>query len=340
MELHIEYARTTDGVNIAYSVMGQGEAIVVASNTFGDLNNYAHGFYGWVDQLVASGRRVVIYDGRGAGSSDRDVVDSPEGRALDLEAVVDRVGLETFPLLGRIHGVAAAVAYTARHPDRVSRLVLWSPYARGKDYYTASAYTRAIKALAEASDEDWEFVTQTLGHWATGFQDAARSRSMAEAFKAGMSGHQYLLAIAANEQVDVGALLPGISIPTLVIRQPSSVVADPNAPKLFASTIPSARLVVVSGSDEATSAVIDFMAVASEPTAAPQSVIPGGLRTVLFTDIVGHTEMMRRLGDANGRDVLREHERITREMLKAHGGAEVKTMGDGFMASFGSVTSG
>jgi class 3 adenylate cyclase len=64
-----------------------------------------------------------------------------------------------------------------------------------------------------------------------------------------------------------------------------------------------------------------------------------GLRTVLFTDIVGHTEMMHRLGDAKGRDVLREHERITRDTLKQHGGAEVKTMGDGFMASFSSVTS-
>jgi class 3 adenylate cyclase len=65
---------------------------------------------------------------------------------------------------------------------------------------------------------------------------------------------------------------------------------------------------------------------------------PSGLRTVLFTDLVGHTEMMSRLGDAKARDVLREHERITREVLKANGGTEVKTMGDGFMASFGSVT--
>ena len=63
-----------------------------------------------------------------------------------------------------------------------------------------------------------------------------------------------------------------------------------------------------------------------------------GVTTVLFTDIVGHTEMMSRLGDARGREVLREHERITREVLAQHGGAEVKTMGDGFMASFGSVT--
>ena len=59
---------------------------------------------------------------------------------------------------------------------------------------------------------------------------------------------------------------------------------------------------------------------------------------MLFTDVVGHTEMMRRLGDERGRAVLREHERITRDLLKEHGGAEVKTMGDGFMASFASVT--
>jgi class 3 adenylate cyclase len=68
-------------------------------------------------------------------------------------------------------------------------------------------------------------------------------------------------------------------------------------------------------------------------------VSPGAVfRTILFTDLVGHTEMMSRLGDKKGREVLREHERITREVLKAHGGTEVKTMGDGFMASFGSVT--
>jgi class 3 adenylate cyclase len=62
------------------------------------------------------------------------------------------------------------------------------------------------------------------------------------------------------------------------------------------------------------------------------------LRTVLFTDLVGHTEMMSRLGDERGRALLREHENITRSLLKQYGGTEVKTMGDGFMASFGSVT--
>ena len=74
----------------------------------------------------------------------------------------------------------------------------------------------------------------------------------------------------------------------------------------------------------------------SEPSAAEEATPASAFRTVLFTDIVGHTEMMQRLGDEQGRAVLREHERITRETLTAHGGTEVKTMGDGFMASFGS----
>jgi len=82
------------------------------------------------------------------------------------------------------------------------------------------------------------------------------------------------------------------------------------------------------------------MAVALSPAEPAAEGAVGGdtVRIILFTDLVGHTAMMRRLGDAAGREVLRDHERITRETLKAHAGAEVKTMGDGFMVSFGSIT--
>ena len=83
---------------------------------------------------------------------------------------------------------------------------------------------------------------------------------------------------------------------------------------------------------------IDEFLEQTQPSRASRAAATRAFRTVLFTDLVGHTEMMPRLGDERGRDVLREHERITREVLKAHGGTEVKTMGDGFMASFGSVT--
>jgi class 3 adenylate cyclase len=112
--------------------------------------------------------------------------------------------------------------------------------------------------------------------------------------------------------------------------------------------IPGAQLSFIDGTGvipaygdvpEGVRAIRSFLGLDDTPAAEVGRTLSGGTRTVLFTDIVGHTEMMQRLGDDEGRDVLREHERITREMLKAHGGAEVKTMGDGFMASFASVTS-
>jgi class 3 adenylate cyclase len=114
----------------------------------------------------------------------------------------------------------------------------------------------------------------------------------------------------------------------------------------FASLIPNAELVVVESnvgryleSPAERAALMKFLGVEYvEPADGPQVALPFSFRTVLFTDLVGHTEMMSRLGDERGRAVLREHEAITREVLKAHGGTEVKTMGDGFMASFGSVT--
>jgi class 3 adenylate cyclase len=86
-------------------------------------------------------------------------------------------------------------------------------------------------------------------------------------------------------------------------------------------------------------AILDFLS--SQPKAGSAVAEPridtSSVRTILFTDLVDHTAMMQRLGDARGRDVLREHERITREALKAHGGTEVKTIGDSFMASFPSA---
>ncbi len=128
---------------------------------------------------------------------------------------------------------------------------------------------------------------------------------------------------------------------------------DPNIPLALgqevAAAIPDATFVPVDGvishyafgDQEAVLRVaLPFLKRGEPPTssdAAASATGPSGVRTVLFTDIAGHTEMMRRLGDEKGRDVLREHERITREALKAHGGSEIKTMGDGFMASFASA---
>jgi class 3 adenylate cyclase len=104
----------------------------------------------------------------------------------------------------------------------------------------------------------------------------------------------------------------------------------------MAAAIPEAQMIEVPPGPAWSQAVGRFLRGDERP--APEVPAPAAFRTVLFTDLVGHTEMMSRLGDERGRAVLREHEQITREVLKQHGGTEVKTMGDGFLASFGSVT--
>ena len=149
-----------------------------------------------------------------------------------------------------------------------------------------------------------------------------------------MSAQAYLRALEAAKSIDVSALLPQISVPTFVVVDQTNVLAVPDAGRALASAIPGAQFVSVRGPRRATNAVIEFITAAS----APQAPSPGGgTRTVLFTDLVGHTEMMQRLGDALGREVLRDHERITREALKKYAGTEIKTDGDSFMVSFASV---
>jgi class 3 adenylate cyclase len=150
----------------------------------------------------------------------------------------------------------------------------------------------------------------------------------------------------ATRPADVTPMLSEVRAPTLVLHR----IADPVIPfaagQKLAAGIPGARFVLLEGKGhlfylgDYSKILVSVDALLGDrakdvPAAAPQA---SALRTVLFTDLVGHTEMMQRLGDDKGRDVLREHERITREVLKANGGTEVKTMGDGFMASFGSVT--
>jgi class 3 adenylate cyclase len=135
-----------------------------------------------------------------------------------------------------------------------------------------------------------------------------------------------------------------ITTPTLVLHRrgmKDPPIADVQA---LAARIRNARLLLLDGDSSApyvgdiepiVTAIDEFL---RDGDGAPAPAPRTGLVTVLFTDLVGHTEMMQRLGDERGRELLREHERITRETLAAHGGTEVKTMGDGFMASFGSVT--
>jgi class 3 adenylate cyclase/pimeloyl-ACP methyl ester carboxylesterase len=335
MELNMRYATTADGVSIAYAVAGQGAPLVRVPNP-----PFSHVQLEWREgtffDRLGRGRMLITFDPRGTGMSDRDVTDySLDARLLDIEAVVDSIPLPAFALHGVWHSGPLVIEYAARHLERVSHLILDDAFADGR----AISRTPAGRALSQLAG-DWEAVTESIAFTfaGAGGDDARRYAK----FMQGCTTHDAARRMwAAFAQVDVTERLPQIKAPTLILQH-SGFRGFADHARLMATLIPNARVVMLGGKEvdsldvllSATSEFLGDEAASLEPTARPSA-----FRTVLFTDIVGHTEMMQRLGDAKGRDVLREHERITRDLLKQHGGAEVKTMGDGFLASFGSVTS-
>jgi len=346
MEPRIQYAQTTDGVSIAFWAVGEGMPLVHLPLYFSHIQAEWELLEcrRWYERL-AQKRKLVRYDTRGFGLSERNVTDfTVDALVLDVEAVVDRLGLERFALIGLQHSGPVAIAYAARHPEQVSHLLLWYAYARASDWLRPPRVL-AVRALV---DKDWDVFTETAAHTLLGWSAGEPARRYAALIRDSVSS-EFLQAVAIPtlNKVDVAPLLPQVSAPTLVLQRRRYEV-DVDMARGLASRIPDARLALLEGESGAPylgdveavlQAIDDFLGEGEEAAAAPaEPAAPGGLRTVLFTDIVGHTAIMRRLGDEKGREVLREHERITREALKHHGGTEVKTMGDGFLASFSSVT--
>src|SRR3990170_3231511 len=137
MEPRIQYAKTSDGVNIAFWTLGEGPPLVClpASFTHIQLEWQIPQIRAWYERL-AQARQLVRFDWRGWGLSQRDVAPLPPGLEWgqsDIEAVVEGLGLDRFALIGPQHGAPLALAYAARHPERVARLVLWCGYARADE---------------------------------------------------------------------------------------------------------------------------------------------------------------------------------------------------------------
>ncbi len=343
MEREIRYCTTRDGVSIAYAVSGAGPPLVHVPPGPSHLQlawsqPWNRARYEWL------GRRhtVISYDLRGCGLSQREGFE--HDYPLDLEAVVDALALERVSLFATAAAAKHAVAYAATYPERVDRIVLWNGIAGN-----VAAVSPSVAALVSLAESDWTLFTETYASVLGGWESHEEARQSATAMRASITPEEWKAQLAWFRAYDVMPLLPRVKAPTLVVHLRESLVPI-EAVRPLAAGIPNARFQSVDGKSV-------FMSLDSPQIAPwleaflsgdePVSETPGdgraparevSLRTVLFTDIVGHTEMMQRLGDAKGRDVLREHERITRETLKAHGGAEVKTMGDGFLASFGSVT--
>jgi len=352
MEPRIQYAKTSDGVNIAFFTLGEGMPIVMLEGgIFSNVQKQRQrrplreSF-----DFVAARWKLVAYDRRGFGLSQRDVDDfSLDKLALDVEAVVAHLALETFTLFAPMLAGPVGIAYAARRPDRVSHLILLNSYASG-DIFWQSPRSRAFRALRET---DWKTYTEAMARFF--FEDPEQGVAFInEAATPGVT-RKFM---AATEEFDASGLLSMVTCPTLVLHFAADTLVDSVADEArrlaasiagaglaearrLAAGIAGAGLVVVNDPESALRAIEKFLPQQEdERESAPAATPPeaSAFRTILFTDIEGSTALTQRLGDAKARDLLREHERIVREALKSHGGSEVKTMGDGFMASFSSAT--
>lgn len=335
----VRHLTTPDGVRIAYWAAGAGPALVYMTPW-----PWSHVAEEWsqpewvADYEYLSGfSKLVRFDPRGCGASGRDGVDlSLDARVSDLEAVIDAVEPGgTVSILASESSAHVAIAYAARHPERISHLVLTRCSALSADILPPR-----IEAMLPMIERDLEFYIDTVVSLLFGAQAQQRAAEAAALMRRCVTAGQAAAAVKSQLGLDVTNMLPAVKCETLLVAYTGEHLPPPESIMRLTWQIENSRFVVVDGtwlhSSEARQEIRDFLGAGYTPQVAAAG--PSAFRTILFTDLVGHTEMMHRLGDASGREILRQHERITRDVLKLHDGSEVKTMGDGFMASFGSVT--
>ena len=346
MEQRIQMTLTPDGVQIAFAVSGAGPLLISVP---APPDNHLQ--LEWQDperrrglEHLSTHRQLVRYDGRGTGLSDRDVTDfSLDARVSDLEAVVERLGVPQFALLSGGHGNQVAVTYAVRHPERVTHLVAVNPFAKGSEFMSADQLAIYDQMLRT----DFKMFTDVVGAQTFGWgkeegqRYAAYFRACVEPLTAAALFHAML-------KVDLSDDLPKLACPVLAIRPAESQIGNPASMRSFVAQVPRLDFASIAGApvegttSEMVTRIASFFGESwpsplSSHAEQHEEEAPLEFRTVLFTDIEDHTSMMHRLGDVAGRDVLRLHESKTREALRSFGGTEVKSMGDGFLASFRSI---
>ena len=337
----VRYCTASDGVRVAYTERGEGYPFLWipgwVSNCEIDAQFAEQAGAGPGERL-----RTIALDKRGTGLSARNLDDySLEARLRDLDAVVAACELDRFAVGGWSEGGPLAIAYTALHPERVTHLCILGSYAHGAGIGGAPDLQRAVLAVVRA---EWGMGAKLLSDLFLDANSVMTGEQFGAYQMAGANARDAHLILEAAIAIDVRDLLAKITAPTLVQHGRDDRVVPFDLGQEIAAGIRGARFISYPGGHVPSAEQLQQLAqgreefVLGQRVAASPAAARGGVATVLFTDLVGHTEMMRRLGDARGRAVLREHERITRDLLAAHGGAEVKTMGDGFMASFTSVS--
>ena len=244
MEPRIRYATSFDGVSIAFWTLGEGKPLVcLAGGPWCHVESwYVPECRRWYERLARE-RMLVCHDLRGTGWSEREVSDySLDALVADVEAVVDRLGLDEFGVLASVNAGPVAVAYAARYPERVSRLVLWCSWAR-----TSDLISPRMEAWFGLMDRDWELTTDTCVHIALGWSVGEAGRDAARHLRESVGPEAMRAALAAVGAFDVTELLPRLKAPTLVLHRRDIPWLPVGIARELASRIPDARLSVLEG---------------------------------------------------------------------------------------------
>jgi class 3 adenylate cyclase len=343
MESSTRYARSPDGVSIAYQVHGEGPLDLVFVPGF-----VSHVELAWEEPAVArllrrlaSFSRLVVFDKRGQGLSDR--LGRPptlEESMDDLAAVLDAVGSERAALFGVSEGGPMSMLFAATSPRRVSSLILYGTYARMLEApdFPEGIREEYLDVWIERMREQWGGPV-AIQLWAPSNEGNPEfERGWARLLRQGTSPSGAIDLMNLYREIDVRAALPAIGVATLVLHRRDDRVVPARQARYLADRIPGARYVELPGADhlptagdrEALLDEIEEFLVGSRGAHQAER----GLATILFTDIVGSTETAAGLGDGHWRDLLERHNASVRNEIAIHRGHEVKTMGDGFLVTF------
>lgn len=356
MKPTIQFVKRKDGVKIAYSKFGKGKPLIYPAPWVTDLSFFLEDpiisqFFEWLGLETT----VILYDKHGCGQSDRDRKEFDlEAELLDLETVVDQLSLDEVILFGISMAGAVSIAYTARHPDKVSHLIIYGSFAKGETLAKGEVKS-ALISLVKAS---WGMGSKALADL---FIPGANTQQLLEFAKFQRDSSTPEVAaklLALTYSIDVTELLSGINTPTLVLHREGDKVMTIEHGRQLAAKIPNARFKVLKGSihlpwhgesNEVIEEILKFLG--KEPSGPSHEIATktdrGGdegvflegpevveQATILFSDIVSSTDLVTQLGDADARDIFLQHDKIIRDQLKKHGGKELQNLGDGFMLSF------